>query len=178
MLRRILAGLAILLVTGVWALMVQAQESGCRLLDPETARRFLPDRVPMETEAIPLDMKNVAALEFPDRSRVAFAALIDSGLSAEMRQKYQYVLVSETRIRLDEWNVPAGVVGLGFEPGKGENEPTRTLIIRDFTGNEIDRIILSLDPNARESTAVGFASKGPKEFELRVGRYVIQGLQR
>ncbi len=176
--RMILAGLAILLIPGVWPLTVQAQEGNCRLLDLDAARRFLPDRVPMEAEAIPLDMRNVAALEFPDKSRIALAALMNSDLSAQMRQKYQYVFVSETRIRLNGWNVPAGMVGLGFEPGKGEDEPTRALIARDFTGSEIDRIILRLDPNAQESTAIRFASTGPKEFELHVGRYVIQGLQR
>jgi len=95
-----------------------------------------------------------------------------------MRQKYQFVFVSETRVRLDRWNVPAGMVGMGFEPAKDENAPTRVLIARDFTGNEIERIIFRLDPNAKEASVISFTPKGPRDFELRIGRYVIQGTQR
>ena len=176
--RMIATGLAILLLAGVWLLWAQVQEDVCRLLDPEAVRRFLPDRMPMESETIPLDIKNAAALEFPNKSRIALAALLDSGLSAQMRQKYQFAFVAETKVRLDRWNLPAGMVGMGFEPAKEENAPTRVLIARDFAGSEIERVTLRLEPNAPDSSGISFTPRGARDFELRIGKYVVQGTQR
>ena len=155
-----------------------AQEGLCRLLDPEAARRYLPDRVPMETEVIALDLKSAVAIEFPDKSRIGFALLVNSGLSEEMKRKYQYVLVAETKIRLERASLPAGMVGLALEPETAPNAAIRGLIARDFSGTEIDRIPIKLDSSAQEASGVAVAPKGPKEFELRIGKYVAQGAQR
>jgi hypothetical protein len=178
MLQKLLVELAVFVFLGACLPELQAQEGACKILDTAAARRYLPDRVPMETEVISVDMSNVAAIEFTDKSRVAFARLTDAGLSAQMKQKYQYVLVSEARLRLDQLNLPAGMIGMAFAPEGAAGATTRTLIARDFSGSEIGRIALREDPNARDESAVGFASKGPGGFELSVGKYVVQGAQR
>jgi hypothetical protein len=178
MLQKLLVGLAVIIALCECLPELQAQESACKVLDAAAARRYLPDRVPMEAEVIAVDMNSVAAIEFVDKSRIAFARLTDAGLSAEMKQKYQYVLVSEARLKLDQLNLPAGMIGMAFALEKAAGAPTRILIARDFSGSEIGRITLHADPNARDESSVGFASKGPKEFELSVGKYVVQGAQR
>jgi len=178
MLQKLLVGLAIFVAWGTCLHQLQAQEGVCKVLDKAAAQRYLPDRVPMETEVIQVDMSNVAAIEFPDKSRIAFAQLANAGLSAEMKQKYQYVLVSEARVKLDRLNLPAGMIGMAFVPEKAEGATTRTLIARDFSGSEIGQITFLVDTNAKVDSSVGFASKGPKEFALSVGKYVVQGAQR
>jgi len=175
--RTLLSGLAVLIVLASSLLALRAQEEPCRLLDPESGRRFLPDRVPMEAELIQVDGKNYSALQFANKNRIAIAALVTAGYAKEIQQRYQYVLISETRIRLDRWSIPAGMVGLSMEPETQKDAPTRILIARDFSGTEIDRITLQLDPNASGSS-VSFTPKGSKEFELRIGRYLVQGSQR
>lgn len=176
--KRVLLGcLAVLVMVGSSIRLVPAQEGTCRLLTPEEARKFLPDRVPMETESIAVDSKTCVALQFPDKTRIAVAALVNAGLSNEMRQKYQYVFISETRVRLDRWNIPAGMCGVALEPEKGADAPARTLIVRDFLGAEVERPVLKLDPNAPDAR-VSLTPKGPNGFELRFGKYVISGTQR
>ncbi len=178
MLQKLLVGLAILIAASACLPALQAQENACKILDATAARRYLPDRVPMETEVIPVDMNNIAAIEFPDKSRIAFAQLSNAGLSAEMKQKYQYVLVSEARVKLGQLNVPAGMIGMAFVSNKAAGATARALIARDFSGSEIGQIDLRMDPNAKDETSVRFTSKGPKEFELSIGKYVVQGAQR
>jgi hypothetical protein len=168
-------GLAAAMAVG-GCISVLGQEEGLKLLDPEATRRFLPDRVPMETDLIPVDSRNATALQFPNKSRVAFAALSTSGLSADMQKKYQYVFVSETRVKLDRWSLPAGMVGVSLEPA-APDAPTRTMIGRDFSGSEIDRVQLKLDPQGKEGS-VSFVPKSATTFELRIGKYVVEGTAR
>jgi hypothetical protein len=177
MMRRLLDGLAIVFILGSSFVLLLAQEENCRLLTLEEGRRFLPDRVPMEMDTIPVDNKNFSALLFPNKSRIAIAVLQTSGMPDAVQKKYQFVFVAETRLKLDRSNIPAGIIGLAFEPESKPDAPTRTLIARDFSGSEIDRITLKLDPSGQAAT-VALTPKGPGDFELRIGKHVIQGSQR
>jgi hypothetical protein len=168
---------AVVIIAGGLLCHAIPQGEMCRVLSPEEGRRFLPDRVPMESESIQVDSKSFAALQFPDKSRFAIAGLINSGLSNEMRQKYQFVLISETRLRLDRWTVQAGMNGMALEAEKAPDAPTRVLIVRDFMGEETERATLKLDPNAPD-TPFSITPTGPTSFELHIGKYSISGLQR
>ena len=172
--------LGVLTVMFIWeGALCHAQTQGeiCRLLTPQEAWRFLPDRVPMEAETIAVDTKNYVALQFPDKTRIAVAALVGSGLSNEMRQKYQYVFVFETRLKLDQWNLPAGMCGVSILPDKSQDAQTRTMVVRDFLGAEVERLVLKLDPSAPD-VALSLTPTGANSFELRMGKYLISGKQR
>jgi hypothetical protein len=175
--RMLLGAQAVMFIAGGLLCYALAQGEMCRVLTQEEGRRFLPDRVPMESDSIQVDSKNFAALQFPDKSRFAIALLVNSGLSSEMRQKYQFVLISETRLRLERWNIQAGMSGIALEPGKTPDAPTRVMIVRDFIGTETERAILKLDPSAPEAP-LSIVPKGPTSFELRIGKYSISGSQR
>jgi hypothetical protein len=175
--RALLGCMAVLALVGSPIHNVRAQGGTSRILTQEEIRKFLPDRVPMETESIAVDPKTSAALEFPDKTRLAVAALDPAGLSNEMRQKYQFVIISETRLKLDRWNIPAGMCGVALDPDKGADAPTRALTLRDFLGSELDRLILKLDPGAPEAQVL-LTPKGPNGFELRFGKYVVSGTQK
>jgi hypothetical protein len=169
--------LTAVLFAGGSFLFLYAQQENCKVMDAESSHRFLPDRVPMESESIQIDSKNSAGIQFPNQARIAIAVLVNSGLSKEMQQKYQYVFVSEARVRLDRWSIPAGMVGLGPGPSGAQGGQTLTLTARDFLGAEIETIVLNLDPNATDDK-LSMTPKGPTAFELRIGKYVIQGTQR
>ena len=167
--------LALTLVLSAWTAVSQEQPK-CRSLDASGARRFLPDRVPLEAELVAVDSGKFTALEFPDKTRLAIAPLVTSGLPSAFRQKYEFILVSETRVKLGRWDLPSGMVGIALEP-ENLDAPTRMLIARDFSGNEIERVALQLATSGKE-TRLNLVPKGEKEFELRFGSYVIAGKQR
>lgn len=168
---------AVVIIAGGLLCTALPQGDMCRVLTPEEARKFLPDRVPMESDSIQVDSKNFAALQFPDKSRFAIASLLNSGLSVEMRQKYQFVLISESRIKLDRWSVQAGMNGIALEPDKTADPPTRVMVIRDFTGAETERAVLKLDPSSQD-VPFSIVPKGPTSFDLHIGKYFISGSQR
>lgn len=170
-------GLAALVELGGAVMVVPAQDQTLRVLDVEETRRFLPDRVPMEANLIPVDPNRSAALQFPDKARFAVAALSTVGLDAAARNRYQYVFVSEAKLRLDRWSIPAGMVGVAIEPPSEPNAPRCQMVTRDFSGTELDRVILTLNPTGKEGS-LELIPKGGTEFELRIGKYVIQGAQK
>ena len=175
MVRRIAApGLLLAWILACAFVSLSAQEEEPRILDADASHRFLPDRVPMETEMIPVDVKNCSVLQFPDKTRAGIAGLVTASLGGDMQQKYQYVLVSETKLKFERWTLPAGMVGLSLDGDK--ETPTRALIARDFNGSVIDRLTLKLDAAAPAST-VSLAPKG-KDFTMHIGKYVIQGSQK
>ena len=175
--RMMVAVQAVMIIAGGLLCFALPQGEMCKVLSQEDGRRFLPDRVPMESDSIQVDSKNFAALQFPDKSRFAIAGLLNSGLSSEMRQKYQFVLISETRLRLGTWTIQAGMNGMALEGDKGPDAPTRVLVVRDFMGTETERAILKLDPNAPD-TPFSIVPTGPTSFELHIGKYSITGSQR
>jgi hypothetical protein len=156
--------------------LLSAQEDFCKLLDRVASRMFVPDKIPIETEMLTVDSRNAAALQFPDKSRMAFAAIVTSGLSAQFRANYQYVLISESRLHLGGVDFAPGMAGFGLEAAD-KNAATSTLVARDVGGNEIDRLALQQDLGAK-SSSISLTPKGPREFELHIGKYVIQGAQR
>jgi hypothetical protein len=168
-------GLAALLSVSTFLSPAQ-DRPGLRILEPETALRFLPDKVTLEAETIAVDVKNLAALQFPDGSRIAIAPLLTFGCSPKIQLEYRYVLVSETAIQLDRWTLPSGVVGLGWAGPADPTDLTRCLVAHDFSGAEILRIRMDLNTSAPSRT--GLTVKGEREFELRLGYYVIRGVQR
>ena len=177
--RLLLIGLAVTLLAGGVALSVTStgQEEMCRVLAPDEGKRFLPDKVPMETELVPIDTRDYSAIQFPNKTRFAVALLASQGLVADMQKKYQMVLVSEAKVRLGRWVIPAGIAGAAFEPQADANAPTRGLVTRDFNGSEIEGIIMTLDPAGKEN-GIKLVPKGATQFELRIGKYVIEGVLR
>jgi hypothetical protein len=171
-----ISALGLVLATILGACVVgHAQDETVRLLEPQAARRFLPDRVPMETDMIGVDAGTCAVLQFPDKTRLGLAVLVTASLTADMKKKYEYALVSETRVKLGRWTLPAGMVGLSLQ-GVAQ-APVRTLVARDFNGAEIERITLQLDASAPEAP-IALKPTGTREFTLYIGKYAIQGSQR
>ncbi len=176
---RFAIGLALLLLLAAPFHFARAQQESkmCRSLDERAVLKILPHRVPLEAETIPVDSRNFSAIQFPDGSRIVIAPLITSGYSQDVQAKYQYVFVSETSTYLDRSRIPSGLIGFGLKPEPDREAPTRTLVARNFSGEEIDIVTLQLDTSS-PAKAVSLVPKGEKEFELRIGRYVIQGRQK
>ncbi len=175
--RRVLLGVFAVVLAGGASCRAQAQGEGARLLTPEELRKFLPDRVPMESELIALDAKYSCAMQFSDKTRLGVAALVTSSLSGDMRKKYQYVFIAETRLKLDRWYLPAGMTGFSLEPESSPGAAARTMVVRDFMGSELERPVLKMDPGAADAQIL-LAPRGPNGFELHIGKYLISGTQR
>lgn len=168
---------AVALSASLWPLQAQSLDQKCNSLDNAAALQFVPDWVPLESEVIPIDTGNLSAVRFPDRSRVAIAPLRTSSYSRVIQDKYQFILVSETRLMVEEVIIPSGLTGLSLEPEPGTEGPACTLVARDFTGREISRIGMQAD-NTRQPSRVSIVPGEQGGFVIRFGAYKVEGRQR
>ena len=173
-------GRVILLLLSVLAVaaiaLAQEDVNQPRMLGNTEARRFVPDRVPLETEIVAVDYSRISAVEFADKTRLAIAPLLISSGSFEFKRKYQFVLVTEARLRLGKSSLPSGLVAIGLEPVETD-AAVMNLLTRDFSGSEIDRLFLHLGENG-PSARVAIVPKGEKTFELWIGRFMTEGTKR
>jgi hypothetical protein len=147
-----------------------------RMLDLTDARKFVPDRVPLEMESVLVDTARISAIVFPDQKRLAVAPLLTSSYGSEFRSKYQFLLITETRLRLGRFSLTSGMIGIGLDPIE-TNAAAMNVVTRDFSGGEIERLTLDLGENG-PTTRVTLVPKGDKAFELWIGKFMIAGTQR
>jgi hypothetical protein len=151
-------------------------QQGAKTIEDRAVLKILPDRVPLEAETIAVDTRSFSAIQFPDGNRVVIAPLITSGYGQDLQAKYQYILVSESRLVIAGNQIPSGLVGLGIKPEENRDAPTRQLVARDFSGQQVAAITLTLETSS-PARPVKLMPKGEKEFELRFGRYVVEAKQ-
>jgi hypothetical protein len=172
-------GLALLLVFGAYYQSAPAQQASkmCVTIEDRSVLKILPDKVPLEAETIAVETRSFSALKFPDGNRVVIAPLITSGYGQDLQAKYQFILVSESRLVIEGNQIPSGLIGIGIKPEENREAPTRQLVARGFNGELLAAITLTLDTSG-PARPVKLTPKGEKEFELRFGRYVVVAKQR
>ena len=168
--------LAIVLTFSLLALPAQDKLPVCRALGGYEAYGFFPGTVPLETGIIPVAIKYSSVIQFPDKSRVGIAPLIACGFGPDISERYQFVLASETNLVLDGQRIPAGLVGLGMEMDTEAVPLIRVLVALDLSGKEIASIKLHRYITG-PSVPLQLVPNGSNQFELRLGNYVVQGVQ-
>ena len=92
--------------------------------------KLLPPSVFFRGQTAPLQLRNAAAIRLPGGA-VLFASLVDtSGYSSNVRERYQFYLVTEAPLTIDGKPLAPGAYGAGFlEDG--------TFVIMDIGGHDI-----------------------------------------
>ncbi len=105
-------------------------QSGPDLLSSEQVSKLLPPAVFFKGQSAPLQLRNAAAARFADGA-VLFASLVDtSGYSSNVRERYQFYLVTETPLAVADKALAAGAYGAGFlEDG--------TFVVMDIGGHDV-----------------------------------------
>jgi hypothetical protein len=100
------------------------------LLSADELPKLLPPSVFFHGQTAPLQLRNAAAVRFPDGS-VLFASLVDtSGYSTSVRERYQFYLLTEMPLTIGGKPLAAGAYGAGFlEDG--------TFVVMDVGGHDV-----------------------------------------
>jgi hypothetical protein len=113
---RSLAALGIILA----ALLISAlaQKSAPHLLNPEELKKVVPAEFFFSGQKAPTQLRNSAGFRLAD-AQVTFGALVDtSGYSSAVQQKYQGMLVTESKLNIAGTELPPGEYGFGFSSDK------------------------------------------------------------
>ncbi len=118
---------ALVLTTSV-PLALTAQEPVTVLAGAELTR-VTPPGFYFQGLSAPTQMRNAAAARF-GTSRFVIAGLVDtSGYAADVREKYQGFLITDSPLRIADFELGVGAYGFGFVAGK--------FAVLDLSGKEI-----------------------------------------
>ncbi len=141
-----------------------ARPAATTILSAEEINKLLPPSVYFRGQTAPLQLRNAAAARFPDGG-ILFASLVDtSGYSSNVRERYQFYLVTEAPLRVGEKTLPAGAYGAGFlEDG--------TFVIMDVGGHDVLLAKTQRDETMRRPRPLQLiAGAAPQELRLYLGR--------
>ena len=107
-----------------------ASQSARHVLSSEELKKAVPSEFFFRGQKAPVQLRNAVGFQLAD-GKMMLAALVDaSGYSTAIQQKYQGMLISETRLDLGGSTLPPGQYGFGFTAdGK--------FVVMDVANNDI-----------------------------------------
>ena len=95
-----------------------AQNVAQHLLSPEELNKVVPTEFFFAGQKAPTQLRNAAGFETA-AGKFTFAALVDaSGYSTAIQQKYQGMLITESKLSIGGAELPPGAYGFGFAADK------------------------------------------------------------
>jgi len=90
------------------------QQASKHLLGADELKKAVPAEYFFRGQKAPVQLRNAVGFDLAD-GNMMLAALVDaSGYSTAIQQKYQGMLVTETKLRIGDSTLPPGQYGFGF----------------------------------------------------------------
>ena len=91
-----------------------AQQSSKHVLSPDELKKAVPAEFFFRGQKAPVQLRNAVGFQLAD-SKMALAALVDaSGYSTAIQQKYQGLLITESKLNIGGSELAPGEYGFGF----------------------------------------------------------------
>ena len=91
-----------------------AQQASKHVLSSDEVKKAVPAEYFFRGQKAPVQLRNAVGFQLAD-GKMALAALVDaSGYSTAIQQKYQGLLITETRLNIGGTELPPGQYGFGF----------------------------------------------------------------
>jgi hypothetical protein len=144
-------------------LSIAAQDSATVLTGAELTR-VVPPGFYFQGQSAPTQMRNAAAARFGAK-RFVVAGLVDTaGYAADVREKYQGFLITDSPVRVGGFEVGVGSYGFGFVGGK--------FVVLDLSGRELFSTLVENDKNMKRPRPL-MMSKGGSGVRLYSGRSYV-----
>src|SRR5438046_2464395 len=162
--RHLIRGSLLLSVTFFLPAFVIAQD-GITVLTGAELTRIVPPGFYFQGLSATTQMRNAAAARF-GANRYVIAGLVDTaGYAADVREKYQGFLITDSPIRIGGFELPVGAYGFGFvSDGK--------FLVLDLGGKELVSTLVQNDKGLKRPRPL-MMSKGGAGIRLYSGRNFI-----
>ena len=91
-----------------------AQEVSKHILSSDELRKVVPTEYFFRAQKAPVQLRNAVGFQLAD-TKMMLAALVDaSGYSTSIQQKYQGMLITESKLNIGGSGLPPGQYGFGF----------------------------------------------------------------
>ena len=94
--------------------LASAQQASKHILSSDEVKKATPAEYFFRGQKAPVQLRNAVGLQLAD-GKMVLAALVDaSGYSTAIQQKYQGMLITETKLNIGGSDLPPGQYGFGF----------------------------------------------------------------
>ena len=147
-----LTALALLLIACTLPGLAVAQDSGTVLAGAELTR-VVPAGFYFQGQTAATQMRNAAAARF-GANRYVVAGLVDTaGYAADVREKYQGFLITDSQVRIGGFELNTGAYGFGFtQDGK--------FVVLDLSGKEVFSQLAAQDKELQRPRPLQMSKSG------------------
>jgi hypothetical protein len=145
-------------------LAVSAEEVA--VLTGDELNKVVPTGFYYEGLAAPTQMRNAAAVRFGTKRFVIVALVDTSGYATSIRERYEGLFITDTKIQVGRAEVAPGAYGFGFTADNKLN-------IFDVGGNQLHSIVAVKDSQLTAPRPLAFVKSG-EELRLYRGRTYVE----
>jgi hypothetical protein len=155
---RLTLGSTILLLVGC----ALAQQVSKHILSSDELKKAVPTEYFYRGQKAPVQLRNAVGFQLAD-GKMMLAALVDaSGYSTAIQQKYQGMLVTETKLNIGGSSLPPGQYGFGFTAdGK--------FVVMDVTNSDVLSTAYQTDPALQHAVPLKLVADGDG-YKLYAGK--------
>ena len=123
---------------------------------------LLPPSVYFQGQTANLQLRNAGAVEFSSGA-ITWVCLVDSsGYASDVAERYQFYLVTESRLHIGDAELPAGAYGGGFLKNG--------FVIMDLGGHTIASGAVQTDASLQHPRPLQMQTESPMSVKLFLGR--------
>jgi len=139
-----------------------AQQASKHVLSVDEAKKVTPTEYFYRGQKAPVQMRNAAGFQLAE-GKMTLAALVDvSGYASGVAQKYQGLLITESKLNIGGSSLPAGQYGFGFTAdGK--------FIVTDVSDNDVLSTSYETDQALQRPVPLKLVADG-EGYKLYAGR--------
>ena len=139
-----------------------AQEATRHVLSPDDVKKAMPVEFFFRGQKAPVQLRNSVGFQLAD-GKVMMAALVDaSGYSTAIQQKYQGLLITETKLNIGGSELVPGEYGFGFT-AEGK------FVVMDVANNDVLSASSQSDAELKRPVPLKLVEDG-ESYKLYAGR--------
>jgi hypothetical protein len=142
--------------------LASAQQASKHILSSDEVKKATPAEYFFRGQKAPVQLRNAVGLQLAD-GKMVLAALVDaSGYSTAIQQKYQGMLITETKLNIGGSDLPPGQYGFGFTAdGK--------FIVMDVANNDALSVASQADATLQHAVPLKLVEDGAG-YKLYAGK--------
>lgn len=139
-----------------------AQQASKHLLSADELKKTVPAEFFFRGQKAPVQVRNAVGFQLAD-GKMALAALVDaSGYSTAIQQKYQGMLITESKLNIGGSSLPPGQYGFGFT---AESK----FLVMDIADNDVLSAAFQTDPSLEHAVPLKLVQDGDG-YKLYAGK--------
>jgi hypothetical protein len=143
------------------ALSAVAQQTTAHLLNGDDLRKAVPTEYFYRGQKAPVQLRNATGFQLANGKMTIFALVDASGYATSIQQKYQGLLITESKLNIGGSELAPGQYGFGFVEGK--------FMVMDVANSDVLNTASQTDQELKRAVPLKLVEDGG-EYKLYAGK--------